>query len=120
MKRKCALNDAFSRLRHLHYDLSEHGARCLIIALEGIMETYQEIRAMEALNDTRIFRGKELLQTECNLLNESNIDEDTGRDAICDILHGMIAEGFIKGEDIQDVCIAAGANVTAELEDEGQ
>ena len=51
MKRKSALNDVFTRLRHLHYDLSDHGARCLIIALEGIIETHQEVRSMEALRE---------------------------------------------------------------------
>jgi hypothetical protein len=51
MKRKSLLNDSISRIKHLHCDLSDHGAMCLINAIEGIIENFQEIRSMETLRE---------------------------------------------------------------------
>jgi len=51
VKRKSLLNDALHRIKHLHCELSDHGARCLINALEGIIENYQEVRSMETLRE---------------------------------------------------------------------
>lgn len=70
------------------------------------------------MNRDKATRGQELLKKENALLGEAGIDEDTGRDAICDIIHGMIYEGYLLKEEIADMLLCCNVNVSAELEGE--
>jgi len=70
------------------------------------------------MNRDRATRGQELLKKECELLGEAGIDEDTGRDAICDIIHGMIHGGYLLREEITDMLLCCNVNVIEELSNE--
>ena len=51
MKRKSLINEACHNLVRLHCDLSDHDATRLVVALWGIIDTYQEVQNMEALKE---------------------------------------------------------------------
>ena len=73
-------------------------------------------------NGIRRHIGGVLLDATCELQGESGVDEDTVRDAICDILHAAIGRGYLQknDEDISSMLACCTDNVFEELKEESE
>ena len=70
-------------------------------------------------NGSRTEIGRSLLEHFNELSGEGRVDEDTVRDAICDILHAAVEDDHVETPDDMDAMLAACViNVNAELENE--
>jgi hypothetical protein len=69
-------------------------------------------------NERRTEIGRALLERFNELSGEAGVDEDTVRDAICDLLHAAMADSHLKPENLNTVVTSCVDHVRIEREEE--
>lgn len=69
-------------------------------------------------NERRTEIGRALLERFNGLSGEAGVDQDTVRDAICDLLHAAIADSHLKPENLNTVVASCVDHVRIEREEE--